>query len=63
MIKLKDGSMIPSAFVSAPGSGVTNGLTADKSIKQRYNFMQELKNQQFKKKSQNLTFEQLKSTF
>lgn len=39
MIKLKDGSLIPSAFVSAPGSGAANGMTADKSIKQRYNFM------------------------
>ena len=72
MIKLKDGSLVPSMMIAGmsigmggPGSS-SNGnslISGGVAGSNRRNLLQNLKNAQIQKRSANLTFDKIKQTF
>ena len=64
MIKLKDGSMVPSSMVlPAQAAAMQNANNGQAGGGGRRNMLQNLKQQMMQKKSANLTFDKIKETF
>ncbi len=64
MIKLKDGSMVPSMlFAANPSSSTTNTSLQAAANSNRRNLLNTLKQAQIQKRSANLTLDKIKETF
>lgn len=61
MIKLKDGSMIPSSFVAPTAASGSNTAAAANAM--RKNYLESLKQQRMQKRSQNITLDKIKETY